>query len=178
MRLYLMCTACMAVLNTGAQVTPTSQMEHLDRGVVAVPQNPTANLVSWRLLGTDNKAATTFDLLRNGEVIATDLQKTNFQDTQGGATAQYTVVTKVDGETTDTSAPVTPWGKKYLTLTLDRPAKGDEGGDYTPNDMSVGDVDGDGSYELIVKWDPSTSHDNSQNGKTDRVLIDCYKVDW
>ena len=178
MRLYVMCTAFMAVLKAVGQVTPTSQMEHLDRGVVAVPQTPTANLVSWRLLGTDNRGATTFDLLRGGEVIASDLQKTNFLDLQGGATAQYAVVTKVHGERTETSAAVTPWGEKCLRLTLDRPAKGEEGGEYTPNDMSVGDVDGDGSYELIVKWDPSTSHDNSQNGKTDRVLIDCYKVDW
>ena len=34
---------------------------------------------------------------------------------------------------------------------------GADGGTYTPNDMSVGDVDGDGVYELFVKWDPSTA---------------------
>ena len=69
-----------------------------------------------------------------------------------------------------------PWGKKFLTLTLNRPATGSGGGTYTPNDMSVGDVDGDGQYELFVKWDPSNSHDNSQSGKTDNVYIDCYKI--
>ena len=43
--------------------------------------------------------------------------------------------------------------------------------------MSVGDVDGDGQYELFIKWDPSNSKDNSQKGKTDRVYIDCVRLD-
>ncbi|MFQ9413548.1 MAG: hypothetical protein ACLR1Q_05060 [Ruminococcus sp.] len=40
----------------------------------------------------------------------------------------------------------------------------------------MGDVDGDGVYELFVKWDPSNSKDNSQKGKTGNVYIDCYKL--
>lgn len=47
---------------------------------------------------------------------------------------------------------------------------------YSPNDCSVGDVDGDGVYELFVKWDPSNSKDNSQSGVTGNVYIDCYKL--
>ena len=68
-----------------AQVTPTSQMEYLDRGLVALPTNSSGstNFVSWRFLGTDAEGQTTFDLLRDGEVIASDLQKSNFSDTQG-----------------------------------------------------------------------------------------------
>jgi hypothetical protein len=42
--------------------------------------------------------------------------------------------------------------------------------------MSVGDVDGDGEYELIAKWDPSDAKDNSQSGYTGPVYIDCYKL--
>lgn len=151
-------------------------MEKLDRGLVAVPTSTTANFISWRLLGTDDKASTTFDLLRDGTVIASNLKVSNYQDTQGSATARYQVVTKVNGTETEQSAEVMPWGKKFLTLTLNRPATGSGGGTYTPNDMSVGDVDGDGQYELFVKWDPSNSHDNSQSGKTDNVYIDCYKI--
>lgn len=41
----------------------------------------------------------------------------------------------------------------------------------------MGDVDGDGEYELIVKWDPSNSHDNSHDGYTGDVILDCYKFD-
>lgn len=48
---------------------------------------------------------------------------------------------------------------------------------YSANDMSVGDLDGDGEYELIVKWDPSNSQDNSLRGFTSDVYIDAYKLD-
>ena len=65
-----------------------------------------------------------------------------------------------------------------MKLPLDRPAAGAaSGGTYSPNDCSVGDVDGDGEYEIFVKWDPSTSQDNSKGGITDNVYIDCYKLD-
>lgn len=47
---------------------------------------------------------------------------------------------------------------------------------YTPGDCSVADVDGDGVYELILKWDPHNAHDNAHTGYTDPVYIDCYKL--
>lgn len=168
-------------------------MEKLDRGLVAVPTSTTANFVSWRLLGTDDKANTTFDLLRNGTVIASGLTKTNYQDTQGSATAKYQVVTKVNGSAIENSAEVTPWGKKYLSLKLDRPAGGTDSKwtntdntvgptsatyAYYPNDMSVGDVDGDGQYELFLKWESTHAQDNSRShGATGNTFIDCYKLD-
>ena len=168
----------LAVGSLMAQYSPVSQMEKLDRGVVALPRSTgTGIFLSWRLLGTDDPATTTFDVVRNGETIKENLAKTNFEDGGGTKTASYQIVTKVNGEVVETSEAVSPWGKTYLTLKLDRPAKGEQGGTYTPNDMSVGDVDGDGQYELFVKWDPSTSKDNSQSGVTDNVFIDCYKLD-
>ena len=48
---------------------------------------------------------------------------------------------------------------------------------YSANDMSVGDVDGDGQYEYVVKWDPSNSKDVSQVGYTGPVYIDTYELD-
>jgi len=158
-----------------AQITPSSQMERLDRGVVAVPAT-TGNFVSWRLLGTDDDQNTRFDLLRDGIVIASDLVKTNYTDRQGTAASKYQIVTKANGRDDETSEPVGRWANSYLTVKLDRPAIGANGGTYTPNDCSVGDVDGDGQYEIILKWDPSNSHDNSQEGITDNVLLDCYKI--
>ena len=47
---------------------------------------------------------------------------------------------------------------------------------YTANDATVADVDGDGQYEIILKWEPSNAHDNSHDGYTGPTLIDCYKV--
>ena len=171
-----------------AQITPTSQMEWLDRGLVAFPTNTagTTNFVSWRLLGTDAEGLTTFDLLRDGEVIAADLQKTNFSDTEGAPQSQYQVVTKQNGSAVETSAAVRPWEKRFLELQLDRPAGGIhaswDGGvqvpyAYYPNDMSVGDVDGDGQYELFVKWESTHAQDNSYSkGYTGNTYIDCYKL--
>ena len=154
--------------------TPESQMEKLGRGVVALPQTK-GIFISWRLLGTDD-ARTTFDVIRNGEVIAENLTVSNYSDEAGTTDSKYQVVCKVNGKTIDTSNEVTPWAKNYMTLALDRPATGVLGGEYSPNDCSVGDVDGDGEYEIFVKWDPSNSKDNSQSDKTDNVFIDCYKL--
>lgn len=164
-----------------AQNTPVSQMEKLGRGVVAVPvsNGSTSRLISWRLLGTDPRS-TRFDVLRNGTVIAENLKTSNFLDKGGNASSTYQVRVKVDGEVVETTTPVTPWTNVWMKLPLDRPAGGStESGSYTysPNDCSVGDVDGDGEYEIFVKWDPSNSKDNSQDGYTGNVIIDCYKLD-
>ena len=156
-------------------VTPESQMEKLGRGVVALPQSK-GIFVSWRLLGTDD-ARMKFDVVRDGKTIAQDLETSNYADEEGTASSKYKVVCKVNGKTVETSAEVTPWSDVYMKLPLDRPATGALGGEYSPNDCSVGDVDGDGEYEIFVKWDPSNSKDNSQSDKTDNVFIDCYKLD-
>ena len=165
-------------LPLAAQNTPVSQMERLDRGVVALPSSSgSGNFVSWRMLGTDDEDAVSFDLLRDGAAVARDLYATNYQDATGSKASAYQVVTKVNGEAVDTSAAVQVWEQVYNPIKLDRPATGANGGTYSPNDMSVGDVDGDGQYELFVKWDPSNSKDNSQKGITDNVFIDCYRLD-
>ena len=109
-------------------------------------------------------------------MIAENLTVSNYSDEAGTTDSKYQVVCKVNGKTIETSNEVTPWAKNYMTLALDRPATGTLGGEYSPNDCSVGDVDGDGEYEMFVKWDPSNSKDNSQSDKTDKVFIDCYKL--
>ena len=68
-----------------AQVTPTSQMEKLDRGLVVVKQSTSKKLLSWRFLGTDDWQ-TTFDVLKDGEGIATDLTATNYSVNDYGTT--------------------------------------------------------------------------------------------
>ena len=174
-------TALMVAVAMQAQTTPVSQMEKLDRGVVALPNSSgSGKFVSWRLLGTDDPARTTFNLLRNGKVIKEGLTVTNYKDTGGSNSSMYQVETLVDGEVVETSAAVQAWSDVWQKLPLDRPAAGsNSSGDYTysPNDCSVGDVDGDGQYEVFVKWDPSDSKDNSQGGYTGNVFIDCYKLD-
>ena len=47
---------------------------------------------------------------------------------------------------------------------------------YNANDASIGDVDGDGEYEIILKWEPSNARDNAHDGFTENVYFDCYKL--
>lgn len=163
------------LMHSQAQITPITQMEQLNRGVVALPANSGGNFVSWRFLGTDDNDSR-FDVVKNGTTIATDLKVTNYTDAEGDSNSEYQIITKVNGEAISTSEPVKAWGEIYKKLKLDRPSKGAQGGTYSPNDCSAGDVDGDGEYEIIVKWDPSNSQDNSNGGKTDNVYLDCYKL--
>ena len=157
------------------------QMERLDRGVIALPAQEQGNFVSWRLLGTDEKG-TTFDLLRDGKTIAQGLTVTNFVDKKGTATSHYSVIKKLRDNIISTSSETPRWQDLYLSVPLNRP----EGGtspdgrsyQYRPNDCSVGDVDGDGQYELFLKWDPSNAHDNAHDGYTADVIIDCYKINY
>lgn len=181
-KLYSLALLMAGATAAEAQNTPASQMEKLTRGVVVVPTSTgTGRFVSWRLLGTDTDA-TTFDVLRDGTVVARNLDaKTNYTDKSGTASSRYQIVTKEKGVATDTTEAVTSWGSIYKQLPLDKPADGktpsNETYTYTPNDCSAGDMDGDGEYEIIVKWDPSNSKDNSQSGYTGNVYLDCYKLD-
>ena len=157
------------------------QMEYLDRAPVALPSSSGRGIfLSWRFLGTDY-LNTKFDVIRNGTVIKSDLSVTNFSDISGSKTSSYEIAVKINGNEVERTKAFTPWGNIFLRQTLDRPADGvTPAGDsysYTPNDCSVGDVDGDGQYELIVKWDPSNSQDNSKAGYTGNVYLDAYKLD-
>lgn len=144
-------------------------MEYLDRGVVAVKVN-NGVFLSWRYLGTDDPSVG-FNIYRDGTKVndAPVTTKTNYLDTKGGANSKYVIKSVIGGKELETSKTVTPWASQRKTIKLNRP-----GTNYKANDMSVGDVDGDGQYELFLKWDPSNAKDNSQSGATDKVYIDCY----
>ena len=183
--LLMLGMSCMSVHPIVAQNASSSYMEHLDRGVVALPAQGKGIFVSWRMLGTDSKNVC-FDVVRDGKVIASHIKATNYTDQDGKATHTYQIVTyqempKADGIAhREVSQKVKPWADLYLSMPISRP-KGGTTPDgrsytYTPNDCSVGDVDGDGEYEIILKWDPSNSHDNSHNGYTGDVIFDCYKL--
>ncbi len=166
------------------------QMENLTRGLVASNVGK-GMLVSWRLLGTDDPT-TEFNLYRDGTKIASIGKSagTNYLDKDGKSTSKYEVAAVVDGKELGKSSlslvldkTVSNSGKSfpYKTLKLEVPASqrmpDGEVCTYTPNDMSAADLDGDGEYELILKWDPSNAHDNSQTGYTGTVFIDAYKLD-
>ncbi|NUU76057.1 rhamnogalacturonan lyase [Paenibacillus xylanilyticus] len=162
------------------QAAGTRQMEFLDRGVVAV-KTGTGVFVSWRLLGTEGSNVS-FNVYRDGTKVNASpvTNSTNLQDASGTSSSKYTVRAVVNGTEQAASAAASVWGNNYLSVPLSVPAGGTtpDGVAYTysANDASAGDLDGDGEYELIVKWDPSNAKDNSQSGYTGEVFIDAYKL--
>ncbi|MDR6724650.1 rhamnogalacturonan endolyase [Paenibacillus amylolyticus] len=156
------------------------QMEFLDRGVVAV-KTGNGVFVSWRLLGTEGSNVS-FNVYRDGtKVNASPItNSTNLQDAGGTNNSKYTVRAVVGGTEQAASKVASVWGNNYLTVPLSVPAGGTtpDGVSYTysANDASAGDLDGDGEYELIVKWDPSNAKDNAHSGYTGEVFIDAYKL--
>jgi hypothetical protein len=157
-----------------------ARMERLNRGLVAVRTN-TGNYVGWRLLGFE-AANTGFDVYRDGSKIndAPIVNSTNYVDAEGGAEAEYSVRAIANG-TEAGSETASTWAEQYLEIPLQIPAGGTtpsgEAYTYSANDASIGDVDGDGQYEIILKWDPSNAKDNSQSGYTGNVYLDAYRLD-
>ncbi|MFB9651037.1 rhamnogalacturonan lyase [Pseudarthrobacter oxydans] len=167
--------------------TPDVQLDHLDRGLVAAKTSEGVFL-SWRLLGHEASGSsatgltgTDFNVYRDGEKLATITDSTNFQDAGGTAASGYQVRAVVGGVELDSSATATPWGGNFRDIPLKKPADGvtpaGQAYTYAANDASVGDVDGDGQYEFIVKWDPNNSKDVSQVGYTGNTYVDTYKAD-
>jgi rhamnogalacturonan endolyase len=165
------------------------RMERLSRGLVAVTAN-SGVYVGWRMFGFEYDASTpanvSYNVYRNGVKVANVTNSTNYQDAAGTSSATYTVravIGGVEGAVSET-AKVLP--QQYLSVPLQVPAAGttpascltpSEAYTYSASDASPGDADGDGVYELFLKWDPSNAKDNSQDGCTGNVFMDAYKID-
>jgi rhamnogalacturonan endolyase len=155
-------------------------MEKLDRGLIAVKSGG-GYFLSWRLFGTDPQDTTFgFNVYRgttklNSAVIT---NSTNYLDSAGGS-GTYTVKAVTGGVEGETSEPALVIDSSYLNIPLTPPPAGTaHGSSYTEtaNDASIGDLDGDGQYEIVLKWDPSNSHDNAQQGYTGPTYLDGYKL--
>ncbi|MES2773964.1 MAG: T9SS type A sorting domain-containing protein [Bacteroidota bacterium] len=162
-----------------AVVTAPKQMEFLNRGVVAVRTSPTKVFISWRLFGTD-PASTAFNIYRDGVQLngPAITNSTNYEDNIG-TNGTYTVKAVINGEEGSASSPVSVWANNQLSIPIQIPPGGilpnDSTYTYTANDCSVGDVDGDGEYEIFLKWEPTRKNDNA-GGYSGKTIIDCYKL--
>jgi rhamnogalacturonan endolyase len=174
----LACALALAVLGSPTIDAAPYQMEDLGRGVVAMRTGSSSVYVGWRLLGLD-PSGIGFNVYRgstriNASPITTS---TNLVDTGANLSQAntYTVRPVIDGVEGAASAgytlPANAPTQQYLHVPLQSP-----GSIYTPGDASVGDVDGDGEYEIFLKWDPNNQKDNSQDGVTSNVYIDCYRM--
>ncbi len=154
--------------------------EALDRGAIATYTGTGSNwLVSWRQLVTDPTDAA-FNVYRNGIKLNTTPITTsnNYMDTDGMATASYTVERLVDGNVAETAKALI-LDKGYWRIPINVPSTNcqpDSVFHYVPGDCMVADVDGDKEYEVVMKWDPSNRKDNSEDGYTGNVYIDAYKM--
>lgn len=150
------------------------QMEDLNRGVVAV-QTQGGVYVGWRMMGYEYVAgdpgAVTYNLYRDGMLVANVTDSTNYLDTGGSASSVYTVAPVFAAGEGALSEPVTPWSQNYLSVPLESISG------HHANDGSAADLDGDGDLELVLKWEANNSQDNSNSGVTDDVYLDGLELD-
>lgn len=175
-----------------AQTGPR-KMERLNRDTIAVKVSDGVYL-SWRLMGDESLAEQAFDIYRNGTLIHTTAPSapTCYTDPAGTAEDVYLVVragVMPDGKAAQVwttnitgSSDGVINSAAYMEFPIDKPADDIVDVDaqaysYDAGDVSVGDLDGDGAYEIILKWDPSNQKDNGTAGYTGIVYIDAYKQD-
>lgn len=158
------------------------QMENLGRGTVALRHSTDSVFVSWRMLGTDpddiafnvyRVAGTTKAQKLNSHPVT---QSTCFVDTKADFTQAnaYYIKPVINGAETEAgkafTLPANAPVRQYLSVPLQTPAG------YTPNDASVGDLDGDGEYEIVLHQ-TGRGRDNASAGVTDPPVFQAYKLD-
>ena len=153
------------------------QMEHLDRGLVAI-QSEDGIFVSWRQLGTEAEdiAFNLYRIENDGDPVKVNsspiTDNNNFLDSSADPIQDnsYYVTTIVDGKETKQGEAYNAWDKPYLSIPLRTP----DG--YHANDASVGDLTGDGKYEIIVHM-VGNGKDNSQKGITTDPILQAYTLE-
>lgn len=146
------------------------QMEALDRGFVAV-KSAEGIFLSWRFLGTDAENLA-FNIYKNGNLLTPKpvADVTSYLDNGAAAGADYTLIPVQDGkELTEEAEKAISFGD-YLSV----PVKQYEVGDYDIFDASVGDLDGDGQYEIVVRRNPA---DMNYQTRVAYPLLEAYELD-
>ena len=174
-------SAASATYATAVATTLVRQAEYLDRAPVAV-QTDDGVYVGWRLLGLDARDLA-FDVYRDGEKHHRRADHGRDEPRRRrGHGGQHLPRDGAPGRPRDLGHrrvrrverpvprhPAEQAGRRVLpdgqTVT------------YWPGDGTVGDLDGDGEYELVFLWNPSISKDNSQSGYTGNVYADAVKFD-
>ncbi|MCM1491036.1 MAG: T9SS type A sorting domain-containing protein [Muribaculum sp.] len=161
--------------------------DNLGRGVLAVKADAGV-FVSWRSMPDDDPNLA-FDVYRDGKKVNEKplTKSTNFTDAEGTTGSKYCIKAILNGNEIEAADAPAVWEGDFMKIHLNRPEGGisPAGGSkeqreytYTPDDVSVGDVDGDGEYEYFVKWFPTNQADNGDQFRyTGHTLLDCYKLD-
>lgn len=163
-------------------VAQKRQMEYLNRGTIAINQGEGKVYLGWRMLGTDPEDIS-FNVYRStGGAKAVKLNQTpvvtstNFVDNNADNTKSNAYFVKVLKKGKETEAgesftlPANAPVQQYLSI----PLKTIPG--YTPNDASVGDLDGDGEYEIILHQ-TARGIDSPSPGISGIPVFQAYKLD-
>jgi rhamnogalacturonan endolyase len=149
------------------------QVETLDRGLVAMERSSNGKIyVGWRLLNTDPEDIA-FHVYRD-DVRITEAAidtSTNLVDADGSTSSVYTVRAVVDGQEQEASAPATVRTKAYHSIPLQRDLN------YGGNHVGVGDLDGDGIYDFVVKRGSQDIDPSQGTVATNTFKLEGYKSD-
>ena len=160
--------------------------EKLSRGLIGIPTEE-GMYFSWRMT-LEDAAGLQFDLYRSsggGAEVKVNKEPIDRTSDFLDRTVDYTVDNRWTLKAT--TGEVAIWTRlkgeernPYLSVPVCKPEDGEIAGEsftYTANDCSVGDLDGDGEYEIILKWFPSNSKRPPQRGFTGNTYLDAYKMD-
>ncbi|WP_288717372.1 rhamnogalacturonan lyase [uncultured Phocaeicola sp.] len=160
--------------------------EKLSRGLIGIPTEE-GMYFSWRMT-LEDAAGLQFDLYRSsngGTEVKLNKEPIDRTSDFLDRTVDYTVDNRWTLKAT--TGEVATWTRlkgeernPYLSIPICKPEDGEIAGEpftYTANDCSVGDLDGDGEYEIILKWSPSNSKRPPQRGFTGNTYLDAYKMD-
>ncbi len=134
-----------------------------------------------------------FAVFKNGVKLVDIADSTDFLDAEGTLDDEYVIVTVVNGAYTSRTKALKPAAQQtagfasadpgnagYLGIPVTQPPAGVSIGtttkSYYMDQISAGDVDGDGQLEFVVKWETGAPDVISQ-GYEAPVIYHCYSLD-
>ncbi|MCI5604917.1 MAG: RICIN domain-containing protein [Clostridia bacterium] len=154
----------------------TRYMENLDRGLVAM-NTDNGIYLSWRLVGTEDYNSS-FTVYRDGQQIATVSDSTNYLDTSGNMNSQYSVFSSSSSVQCSVVKPLAS-GSNFLDIPLapidNYVAPDGTSYPYEAKDASVGDLDGDGQYEIVIKREANRQHAGVAG--FNHMFLEAYELD-
>lgn len=178
----LLATSALALLvSMGANAQRFT--DKLDRGLVAV-KTTKGVYCSWRIQA-DEYYDVKYNLYRDGtKVNAEPLDVSNFTDTSGSESSQYTVKAVLNGVEQQASKAATVFKSNYKEIKIKHDAS--LKATYEPNDACCADVDGDGEVEILMKFNNKEEGEQlyPKNGPTingvatkEYSMLACLKQD-